>query len=226
VLESGRWPSTTLLGMVPDPLADQLTSIGRGQSFRHNQQLIRQGDQSTHVLLLLSGVVKVLAESPSGRQSLLAIRIAGDMVGDLAATDGEPRTASVETCGPLLCRIIPAHQWRSFLDRHHQVAAAVNRVLAQRFRAETERRVEFLELPAPARIARVLHTFDRSYGRDTERGRELIFPLSQSEIAAAAGCAQASVRSTLKAMREEGIVETHYRRLILRDPQALNTWPE
>lgn len=225
-MRSGRWPAATLLGMVADPMADQLAAMGRGKSYANGEQLLRQGDESTHVVVLLTGVVKVIAESSNGKRSFLAVRIAGDMLGELAATDGQPRTATVESCGNVQCRRIPAVDWQNFLQRHRQVADAVNRILTQRFRVETERRVEFMEHPAPVRIARVLRAFERSYGRDGTLGRELIFQLSQSELAAAADCAEASVRSTLRAMREQGVVETRYRRLILRNPLALDRWPE
>ena len=43
--------------------------------------------------------------------------------------------------------------------------------------------------------------------------------------AAAAGCALASVQSTLSALRRAGIVETGYLRPVVRDLAALRRWP-
>jgi CRP-like cAMP-binding protein len=177
------------------------------------------------VFVLLTGVVKVSAQTVNGRNVLLAIRIAGDMVGELAAADGQPRTASVTSCGDVTCRLIPAADWHTFLNSSPKAHSALNKVLSERFRVETDRRVEFTEKPAPERIALVLHSFARSYGRTTPHGRELTFPLSQPELAAAADCAVASVQNTLRMMRDHGIVETRYRRLILLDTDALAGWP-
>jgi CRP/FNR family transcriptional regulator, cyclic AMP receptor protein len=222
---AGRWPPGTLLDNLGEQLEQRLLSLGRECSFTAGKQLLRQGDPSTHVFVLLTGVVKVSAQTINGRNILLAIRIAGDLVGELAAADGRPRTASVTSCGNVVCRLIPAPVWRTFLDSSTRAHSALNKVLSDRFRAETDRRVEFTDKPAPERIALVLHSFACSYGTTTTHGRELTFPLSQPELAAAADCAVASVRSTLRSMRDHGILKTRYRRLILFDTDALARWP-
>jgi CRP-like cAMP-binding protein len=221
---ASRWPSGTLLDNLGEQLATQLLSLGNGRSFAPGELLLRQGETSTHVFVLVRGIVKVSAQTSNGRDVLLAIRIAGDMVGELAAADGRPRAASVTSCGDVDCRVIPARDWHAFLDSSAKAHAALTKVLSDRFRAETDRRVEFTEKPAPVRIALVLQAFARSYGRTTPQGRELTFPLSQPELAAAADCGLASVQSTLRVMREHGVVETRYRRLILRDAAALARW--
>lgn len=220
-----KWPAGTLTSNLGAQLAGRLVNLGAACTFKHREQLLGQGDSSTHVFVLLSGIVKVTAETANGHTILLAIRIAGDVVGELAAADGQPRTATVTSCGKVLCRRIPAADWRDFLTSDPTAHSALNQTLSQRFRAETERRVEFTEQPAPVRIARVLLAFERSYGRDTLHGRELAFPLSQSELAAAADCALGSVQNTLAAMRRQGVVETRYLGFIVRDPQALALWP-
>ena len=65
--------------------------------------LIREGDPGTAVYLLLAGSVKVTGATDEGG-SLLAIRVGGDLVGELAVLDGRPRVATVTTPGPVLSR--------------------------------------------------------------------------------------------------------------------------
>lgn len=221
----GRWAPGTLLDRLGNELVAQLVALGALRRFTEGERIIRQGDSDKQVYVLLTGVVKVLASAANGREVLLAVRIAGDVVGEIAAADGKPRTATVVSCGSVTALFVPVSVWSSFLSGSPSASVALNGVLGARFRVETDRRVEFAEMSAPVRIARVLDTFLRSYGRITPRGRELLFPLSQSELAAAADCAIASVQSTLREMREQGLVDTHRRRLVFRDVDALSRWP-
>src|SRR5207245_2420416 len=75
--------------------------------------LIRQGEQSRFVFVILDGVVKVTGQANGGRDALLAIRMGGDIVGEFAALDAGPRSATVTTCGALVARIIKSGD---FLD--------------------------------------------------------------------------------------------------------------
>lgn len=63
-----------------------------------------------HVVVLLAGTAKVQATRPDGSAAILALRRAGDIVGELAVVGGgsERRSASVVALEPLRGRAIPA----------------------------------------------------------------------------------------------------------------------
>src|SRR4051794_1876437 len=90
-----RWLPDTLFGMVGPEVVSTLVDLGTPRAFRSGERLLAQGEDSSHVVLILAGIVKVTALTGNGRTVLLAIRVAGDAVGELAATDREPRTATV-----------------------------------------------------------------------------------------------------------------------------------
>jgi CRP-like cAMP-binding protein len=183
--------------------------------------LLIQGESSTQLYVLLSGIVKVTAATANGRIILLSVRTVGESVGELAAADGAPRTATVTACGVVRAREISANQWQQFLAAHPAASTAMNLVISDRFRMATRRRIELGEHGAPARIARLLTEFVETHGRDTLRGRDLTLPLTQAELAAAAECSIASVQSALRELRESGVIETRYRGLLVLDVPAL-----
>jgi CRP/FNR family transcriptional regulator, cyclic AMP receptor protein len=67
--------------------------------FRKGQTLISEGEQADDIFLLLDASVKVSAQLDAGGRALLAIRIGGDVVGEIAAMDGGTRSATVSACG-------------------------------------------------------------------------------------------------------------------------------
>src|SRR5438067_4965617 len=70
-----------------------LVKSGRRRSFRRGDRLCREGDRSTTVLVLLTGHVRILTLAPDGREVVVGVRGAGDVVGDIAAVDHRPRSA-------------------------------------------------------------------------------------------------------------------------------------
>ncbi|MFE9360995.1 Crp/Fnr family transcriptional regulator [Streptomyces olivaceoviridis] len=78
-----------------------------------------------HSLLLVSGIAKVTARVESGDPLLIAFTAAGDTVGEMAALDGAPRSATVTACGPLTARALHPGVLRDLLMRRPEVAAAL-----------------------------------------------------------------------------------------------------
>src|ERR1700742_3193744 len=90
-----RWPPASLLGSVGESSRERLLGCGTLREYPTDRRLISQGDTSTYVVVLLEGVVKVTGVSSAGREALLAIRVGGDVVGEVSAIDGGPRSSTV-----------------------------------------------------------------------------------------------------------------------------------
>ncbi|MFC5060203.1 Crp/Fnr family transcriptional regulator, partial [Saccharothrix xinjiangensis] len=91
------WPGNTLLGRLRENTRQELLNIGTVVRYTADREVIEQDAKDTHALLLLDGVVKVQTTDETGDTALLAIRSAGDLVGEMAALDQKPRSATVVT---------------------------------------------------------------------------------------------------------------------------------
>ncbi|MGO4756833.1 cyclic nucleotide-binding domain-containing protein, partial [Streptomyces sp. 2MCAF27] len=78
-----------------------MLELGALRRFSPEEILIREGDRSHYVVLLHSGFAKVTARLDNGSEALLAIRASGDIVGEMAALDDAPRSATVTACGEI-----------------------------------------------------------------------------------------------------------------------------
>jgi CRP/FNR family transcriptional regulator, cyclic AMP receptor protein len=83
------------------------TALGAQARYPAGRVLMREAEETTFVLLLLDGVVKATGRAAGEREALLAVRMGGDLIGELAAVDGRPRSATVTTCGPVTARGAP-----------------------------------------------------------------------------------------------------------------------
>jgi CRP/FNR family transcriptional regulator, cyclic AMP receptor protein len=222
--ESGfDWPAGSLLGTLPASIKQGLLRLGVRQQFEAGKVLIRQGEQSTHAFLMLDGFVQVTASTEAGDVALLDIRAGGDLVGELAALDGQPRSATVAAAGSVIVRLIDQAELRAYLRDNPDAWLAVTRGIAAKLRWATRRRIDFSGGSAMVRLMRVLIELAESYGEPNTRGGGVVITtsLTQPELAALVGAAERTVHKALAELRERRLVNTGYRRITVLDPQGL-----
>src|SRR5271166_134910 len=216
-----RLASETFLALLSDAEREGLHGLAVRRSFPRGAVLMFQHEPDERVMLLLAGRVKVVRLDQDGRELLLSIRDPGDLLGELAFIDGQPRIATVTALEPVEALVTPAPAFRLHLETTPRVAVVLLEVVTRRFRETTLKWSQFAALDTMGRLAaRFVELADR-YGEPTEAGVTVASPLSQEELAAWTGASRAGVAHALQAMRELGWVQTERRGLLVRDLEAL-----
>src|SRR5262245_25309710 len=194
---AARWaPRSFLDGLAPD-VVTELLGLGTRRQFEAGRRLIREGDSSTHVELLLRGFVKVTAVV-EGIETLLAIRVPGDILGETAAISGRPRMATVTACVRITSTVISQADFRAFLRSHPDAALNMGATMGERLRWANLRRSDFAAFPADVRLARILVEIARSCGEQSPQGITIGLGLSQPELATMIGAADATVQKAIR----------------------------
>lgn len=220
-METVSWPPGTLLSALDAPDRAALLRLGSPRTFEPAETLISEGTAGGSSYLLLRGCVKVLASGADGRTVLLSIRVAGDLVGELAALDGKPRSASVVAATRTVARVITQPAFLRFLAERPAAARAVHEAVIAELRRATRHRISVNAAPATTRLARVLRHLVDAYGAPRDDGTHIEVPLSQPELASLAGVSEPTVHRALTELRAREIVRTEYRHLVVSDPEAL-----
>jgi CRP/FNR family transcriptional regulator, cyclic AMP receptor protein len=207
--------------MLSEGERDGLLALQASREYSMGTRLFMEGDTTRHVVVLHSGWVKVVADAEEGGLALLALRSRGDLVGEQAALDNEPRSASVICASLVRAHVIPQEPFRQYLADHPNVHFAVSRTLSAKLRSETRRRVNFSGLGLDVRLARVLSDLVLMNSRPTGAGIEVGYALTQPELAAMVGVSEPSIQRALRQLRDDGIVDTGYRRTVILDMAAL-----
>lgn len=217
------WVAGTFLGRLDKANRDRLLAVGVRRAVKESQVVLREGAEESHVIVLDDALAKVTVAMADGRQALLAIRMSGDIVGEISALNGTPRTATVTACRPSIIRIIHRNAFRSFLRENPDAALEVAGIVADRLRWANRRRVDFASYPVKVRLARVLWEMAAAYGQRDPRGVVINVRLTQGELATLCGAAEISLQKALGALRAAGIVATGYREIVVRDSEALGS---
>ena len=189
---------------------EQLVAVGTRRPFLPGEVLLRQGDPPTHVLLLLSGRVKVFLALPSD-EILLAVRGPGELLGEIAVLGGDDdgRSATVVAIDSCVTSVLPAARFET-LVRSAKLGDELLRNTMRRLREGERWRAEIAALPAGPRVVRALVRLAIPGARGP-----VDVGLSQAEIGQAVGLSRSVVAAELSRLRDQGVVETGRRRITI-----------
>jgi CRP/FNR family cyclic AMP-dependent transcriptional regulator len=182
------------------------------------------GDATGDVFVVVEGMVRVVVRTPRGQELILGDRGAGEVIGEMAAISGTPRSANVAALHPTrLCRLPTA----AFLDvvlRSPSVALRVMRTLAARLRLQEERMLERVALPVRHRLAAELLRLSRPRGPEAKGGggARVVSPAPPHHVLGARiGTRREAVQIALAELARDGLAEVSPRAIVLPHPEAL-----
>jgi len=206
-------------------LTEEEWSTLRGRAsarrFRAKEVLFREGEPGDTVVAIGSGRVKVSLLTRSGREIVLAIKEPGELVGELSAIDGRPRSATATALEPVEALTLPAPAFLEFVDAHSRLAVRLLRVLAAQIRATDLRSAERDAGDITGRVARRLVELAERFGEHRGSGMEITLTLSQDDLAGWVGATREATSRALARLRADGCVATGRQRITLTDLDTL-----
>lgn len=212
----GFWPSLTC--------SEQraLLASAVSVSFEQGAVLCREGEIADTVMVIESGWTKVGVEATgrAGRELIIALRGAGDIVGERAVSSLPSRSATVTALEAMRALVLPAGLFIAFLKEHPHAVRVLEQQVHERLNEDggygpepvgVEHRLAFLLLELACR--RGMQNDDGSVS--------ITLPVSRRELADWAGARPDSMRRILASWREQGVIETARRRITLPDVTPL-----
>ncbi|MBR7827919.1 Crp/Fnr family transcriptional regulator [Actinospica sp. MGRD01-02] len=221
-LAARSWPPGTLLHELHPAGRLALMRFGAGRRFQAGETLIVAGDPPGDVFVLQDGWVKAVGSAVDGRAVLLSLRTTGDVVGEMAALDGGPRSASVVAATGVAAFVVARDRFLAIVNSDPAAAMAVSRCVTAKMRLVTRHRIDVTGAPVLQRLARVLVYLAESYATECAEGLRIGAPLSRADLAALIGVAEPSLYRALAYLRDQEVLTTNGQMQIVRDLTALD----
>ncbi len=205
-----------------DPaLLKQLESHVRFQYFQMRQMVLQQGSAGDALLLVVAGRLQVVSFSEDGREVGIHFLEPGDFYGEVAVIDDQPRASSLVSLADSVVGFLPKAIANELMTKHPLVAERVMRRLCKTIRDASRMRAALSVARAHARIFSVLNN-TATLQPGTKTGVIENMPTQQA-LAMMANVSRESVSRALQQLVKQGIVEKDHRRLIIHQPQVLQT---
>jgi CRP/FNR family transcriptional regulator, cyclic AMP receptor protein len=211
----------TFLSMLTEEETRTLHARGGSRRFRRGAVMLREGEEPTRVLVLLEGRAKAITFTDEAREVVLGFMGPGELVGEVAAIEERPRSATVVALEPVTALALASRDFWGLLEDHPRIWIVVHKTVIGRLRLADLQRKEFSGSNTLGRVARRLVDLSDRHGVEEADGVTITLPLSQEELAGWTGASRESVTKALRTLRELGWIETGRRSIAVRDRESL-----
>lgn len=202
---------------------DQLCRYARHTNVKRGTMIALKGDPGNSLFAVVSGTVKISLSSPDGRNAILNLIGPGEIFGEMAVLDGEPRSADVTAHTNCELYVIDRRDFLPFVRSHSTVAMKFIELLCARLR-RTSQQVEQVTLRnLPGRLAVTLLGLTEE--RKFDSGSSTL-AITQQEIAEMVGMTRESINKQLRAWAARNWVRLEHGAIVVLDTSALHEQAE
>jgi CRP-like cAMP-binding protein len=211
----------SLFERLDDQQLQQIEKCSRSKTFAASSPICLPADKADHVFLLAKGLVKVSHITADGKESILTFVEPGELFGELAIFDGNPRGELVTAMQPSIVVMIPTEALHRLMNERADVSLCITKLVGLR-RQRIERRLKnLLFLSNRDRLVHLLLELAEQFGVHTEDGIRLRIKLSHQELANLIGSTRESVTVVLGQLKAEGTVAGGRCKILISKPQRL-----
>ncbi|WP_297772503.1 Crp/Fnr family transcriptional regulator [uncultured Roseovarius sp.] len=203
-------------------LSGLLERHGRKVEYARGQVIYSTGAEDNTMMLITKGRVEISRSSADGRRSILTHLGPGDVLGELAALDGGPRSADAVAATVVQGRFLAREQALRLLREDPDAALDVIGLLCQRLRETSGMYTAHMLADGRARLARLLLHLSKKWGEVLPCGKlQLAERFSQSDLGDLVGLSRESVNRQIREWEQAGLIERQKQGIVLCDLKAM-----
>ncbi len=191
--------------------------------------LFYEGERTDDAYLVVSGLLKLLKTASNGTEVVLAIRGAGDLVGELSTMDARPRLVSAVTITEASVVSIGRERLTVVMRKRQDLTLALLANLTGQLRSTALQLLAITSGDAMALVSRRLFQLatEPRFGfirSEPPAGSIVVeMPVSQRELATWSGVSHRSTVGVLEHLRHDGIITTSRLHLEILDLPRLRS---
>jgi CRP-like cAMP-binding protein len=211
---------------MPDHALDQALQHAQAFLLKEGDAVFRQGEPVQNFFVLLSGHLKVVQTTPEGEQVVVRYVNPGDVFGIARAMGRMNYPATATAVQESLAVAWPAQEWDALISGNAQFASSALQTVGQRLQDAHSRIRELSTEEVEQRVARAILRLVRESGESTDDGVLINFPITRQDIAEMTGTTLHTVSRLLSQWKEQGLVDTGRRRVLVRNANELRRLAE
>ena len=199
-----------------DAFMRDLESRVRWRNYTSNDKILDRDDHDSDVFFVTHGSVLIVNYSQTGREIALASIAAGSYFGELAAIDGEPRSASVVALDDCTVGALAPATFKQLIRDHGEISIRLMQRLARIIRTCDDRIMDLSTLGAHQRVYLELLRLAEPEFEDSNM--LLISPMpAQKDIASHASTTRETVTRAISQLVADEIAERKTKSLHIVD---------
>ena len=203
---------------LPAAVIERLGSYMKTRKVQRGVTIFSKGDPGTGLLGVVAGTVKVSVASAAGKDIVLNMIHEGDVFGEIALLDGQPRTADAVAMTECELIVIERRDFVPFLRDHPDVMLKFIEILCARLRRTSEQVEDVAFLNLPTRLAKTLLQLTADAEASAARGK---IRITQRDISQIISRSRESTNKQLRAWSKRGWIRLERGGITVLAPEKL-----
>ncbi len=208
--------------LLNDAQIDVLKDNSNAVDYKKKDNIFRQNTRTSHIMVMLDGLVKIYKESRNDRTIILRLATQGSYLGLLSVMGSQIHQYSASAVEDSTICFIDLNAFRNIIMENGKFALQLLGLISQEGLFIFNRLMGQSHKQLPGRIADVLIYFaDEIY-----RNQKFIFPLTRRELAELAGTTKESFIRTLTEFKNDKIINLDGSSIEIVSRDIVNTLSE
>jgi CRP/FNR family cyclic AMP-dependent transcriptional regulator len=203
---------------------EELDQLGRGSTptvVPKREYIFTPDEPSNQIYMLKSGRVRISRLSETGKHFTLVILEPGDIFGESALFDDEPRRNFAEALDDAEICMIDRREFEKVAMNNPSVSLKIAQIVENRLIEAQEQIENLVFYDVQTRLARLLLKLADIHGERVENGVQIGIKLTHEDIASLIGSTRETTSKILNEFKANAWIDVKKRQIILLDQKAL-----
>ncbi|HEY8208385.1 MAG TPA: Crp/Fnr family transcriptional regulator [Myxococcaceae bacterium] len=211
-----------LFSGLPSEELEGLASLLLQRQYADGEIIFHVGDVGNALCIVRKGGVAIRLTSPGGKEVILSMLGRGDVFGELAIIDGEPRSADAVAREETQLLLLPRDAFLRYAGERKELMMQLLVSLSRRVRRITGLVHDVAFLDVRGRLAQALLELAKTVGQPGPAGAIHLPRLTQQDLAnMIGGVSRESINKWLRTYEQQGILRQERGQLALLDLERL-----
>lgn len=218
-----RWDfkSNSVINNLPPEELDRLTENMSTQVYNKGEIIFREGAFATGIFFIKEGKAKKYKVDKDGREQIIYVANTGEILGYHALLAEERYFDSAAVLEDSEIGFIPKEDFFEVLENSKILPQRLLKTLSHEFFVLANSIALFAQRSVRERFAMQLVLMREKYKENFTPGMDVEINMSREDLASLVGTARENILRILKDFKEEGILETKGRKIIIKDINKL-----
>lgn len=185
----------------------EITKAVEKRYYKKGEIVFNEGDKSDRLYLITKGKMKVYRFTKEGKEQIIYLMSEGEFIGDLNLIQEDVFSFSATAIENLEVCILKKEDFDKLIYERPEISMKIMQSMYQRVKI-LENLVQRLgSKDIEERIAGLLLSLIKNFGKPIEKRVELKIPLSREELASIIGSTRETVSRKLSLLQDEGIID-------------------
>jgi CRP-like cAMP-binding protein len=220
-IDKWDFKSQSILAGLPKEDMALLTAHQSVHVYGKGEIIFREGAFPTGIFFIITGMAKKFKTDKEGKEQIIYVANAGELIGYHAILEEDRYPDSAAALEESKVGFIPKEDFLETLRKSSILNRRLLKTLSHEFAVLVNSITLFAHRPVRERLAIQLIVLREKYKVDFQPGMPVEINMSRDDLASLVGAARENVLRTLAELKEEGIITTKGRKIVVTDVPKL-----